>query len=74
MAQEKANFEISRMARLLQVSRSGYYRWVGQRNAEPGPQQTRRAVLDEQVRDLFDASDQVYGAPRITGSSYLSVG
>lgn len=72
MAQEKANFEISRMARLLQVSRSGYYRWVGQRNAEPSPQQTRRAVLDEQVRDLFDASDQVYGAPRITADLHAA--
>lgn len=66
MAQEKANYEISRMARLLRVSRSGYYRWVAQRAAGPGPQAARRAVLDQQVRDFFTASDRVYGAPRIT--------
>lgn len=66
MAQEKANYEISRMARLLRVSRSGYYRWSKQRDASPGPQAARRAALDEQVRSFYDASDQVYGAPRIT--------
>lgn len=66
MAQEKANYEISRMARLLGVSRSGYYRWRGQRDGGLGPQAARRAVLDEQVRDFYVASDQVYGAPRIT--------
>lgn len=66
MAQEKADFEISRMARLLRVSRSGYYRWAAARAAGPGPRAARRAVLDEQVRESFEASDRVYGAPRIT--------
>lgn len=66
MAQEKANFEVRRMARLLRVSRSGYYRWASRRDAGPGPQARRRAVLDERVRGYYAASDQVYGAPRIT--------
>lgn len=65
---EKANFEINRMARLLRVSRSGYYRWATARQATPGPQAARRAVLDEQVRTVYEASSRVYGAPRVTAA------
>ncbi len=66
MAQEKANFEICRMARLLRVSRSGYYGWASRRDAGPGPQAGRWAVLDERVGGYYTASDGVYGAPRVT--------
>lgn len=65
MAVEKANFEINRMARLLEVSRSGYYRWVARRDSEPGPQAARRNRLDAHVRQVFTDSGQVYGAPRV---------
>lgn len=66
MALEKANFEISRMARLLRVSRQGYYRWARRRDADPGPQAQRREQIDQAVRSSYQASDEVYGAPRIT--------
>ena len=66
MVLEKARFEISRMARLLEVSRQGYYRWVRAREAGPGPQAVRREEIDHAVRASHAASDQVYGAPRIT--------
>ena len=65
MAAEKANFEINRMARLLRVSRSGYYRWAAHREGEPGPQAARRDLVDRQVRQIFTDSDEVYGAPRV---------
>ncbi len=66
MAREKANFEINRMARLLEVSRSGYYRWAARQKSELGPRAVRQASLDQRVRQLHAASDGVYGAPRIT--------
>ncbi|MDO5629769.1 MAG: IS3 family transposase [Mobilicoccus sp.] len=65
MAREKANFEISRMARLLGVSRQGYYAWVTRAQGGPGPQAARREEIDAAVRASHAASDGVYGAPRI---------
>ena len=65
MDAEKANYEVTRMARLLGVTRQGYYAWRTQREAGPGPRAQRRAETDRAVRGVFHASDDVYGAPRI---------
>ena len=62
---EKANFTVTRMTGLLGVSRSGFYKWRAAGLAGPTPAQQRRAVIDVQVKVFYDASDQVYGAPRI---------
>lgn len=66
MDAQKANFEITRMARLLGVTRQGYYAWRRRREHGPGPRAQRREVIDQAVREAFQASDEVYGAPRIT--------
>lgn len=69
MNQEKANFHVSRMARLLKVSRSGYYKWVHQQEKKNQGADTReefRKALDEKIWTFWDASEQIYGAPRIT--------
>lgn len=66
MDAEKANFEITRMARLLGVTRRGYYARQRRRQHGPGPRAKRRTVIDQAVREQFRASDDVYGAPRIT--------
>ena len=62
---QKANFTIVRMTGLLEVSRSGFYKWRAAQAAGPTPAQQRRAAIDAKVQGFHDASDQVYGAPRI---------
>jgi putative transposase len=59
---EKDHHDVSLLARVLGVSRQGYYAWV-----KHGP--SRRAVEDAQltakIRHHHAASDEIYGAPRI---------
>jgi putative transposase len=62
---EKANYPIKRMCELLEVSRSGYYKWRRSRDSGPSPAQRRRAELDAEVAKFHTSSDGVYGAPRI---------
>jgi putative transposase len=65
MDTEKASYDVTRMARLLDVSRSGYYDWARRRVAGPTPAQHRRVALTEKIRAFHKASDDVYGSPRI---------
>ena len=65
MEAECANFEIERMARLLEVSRSGFNKWR-QARGTTSPQRQRRAEIDEAIKDFHHASNATYGAPRIT--------
>jgi transposase InsO family protein len=65
MEAEKATFEIARMARLLEVSRSGYYDWVRRQAAGPSPAEQRRADLTAKIIHHHGESDHTYGSPRI---------
>ena len=62
---EKAAYTVKRMCELLEVSRSGYYKWRAARDRGRTPAQQRRAELDAKVAAFHKASDGVYGAPRI---------
>ena len=62
---EKATYSIKRMCELLEVSRSGFYKWRQTREGGPSPAQQRRAELDAKVAKFHAASDGVYGTPRI---------
>jgi transposase InsO family protein len=53
------------MARLLRVSRSGYYAWTRRQAAGPSPAQARRAALSAKITAFHEESDRVYGSPRI---------
>jgi transposase InsO family protein len=62
MLAEKTNFTITRMVRLLEVSRSGYYAWI---DRAPSPAAIRRVHIEQKVAFFHGDSDEVYGSPRI---------
>ena len=53
------------MCELLEVSRSGFYKWRKTQAGGPSAAACRRAELDAKVAAFHKASDGVYGAPRI---------
>ena len=65
MAAEQATFEIARMARLLGVSRSGFYDWARRDAAGPSAAEQRRTELTTKIAAHHADSDQTYGSPRI---------
>lgn len=57
------------MARLLKVSRSGYYKWSYTQQQRLSGRDDRAAFYDDvdrKVHQIWKDSDEVYGAPRIT--------
>jgi transposase InsO family protein len=66
MLAECANFEVTRMARLLEVSSSGYYRWKAAQDRPALPSEVRRADLDAKIISAHKASKGTYGSPRVT--------
>lgn len=62
MHAQKRSFTITRMVRLLEVSRSGYYAWL---DRAPSQAAIRREVIEQKVAWFHSDSDEVYGSPRI---------
>ncbi len=59
----KTNHRISRMCRVLKVSKSGFYGWRGR--APSARAQTDAALLMEKITRIHRDSRETYGAPRI---------
>ena len=59
---EKAEHSISRLCRVLGVSRVGFYAW---RARPPSARALRDAELERLVAAVFAESRETYGAPRV---------
>jgi transposase InsO family protein len=64
MEQHRQEFAIAVMARVLRVSRSGFYAW--RQPSRSGRRAQERRALDERVKAAFEAHKGRYGAPRLT--------
>jgi transposase InsO family protein len=68
ISSQGTRFSVLRMARLLDVSRSGYYAYVKRAAATVlTPRQQRRADLAVRILDVHADSEGTYGSPRIAG-------
>ena len=65
MHAEKSNHTVSRMARLLEVSRSGYYAWAQRLAVGLSQRAVRAERIEAKVVWFHGDSDEVSGAPRI---------
>jgi transposase InsO family protein len=59
---EKAHHHVSRLTRVLGVSRAGYYAWASR---PPSQRTLTDAYLAQQVRTIHARSRGTYGAPRV---------
>lgn len=60
--EHRDQYTVSRLCRVLQVSRSGYCQW---RVRPPSPSTLANQTLDAKVAAIHDASRRSYGRPRI---------
>lgn len=61
----KRRLNVSRVLRILGVSRSGYYAYL-RRGSQLNQQAQRKHKLQREIRDIHRKSRQIYGAPKIT--------
>ena len=64
MDAQKASYSITLMAKVLGVTRAGYYAWKN-RAFHRGERASARRRLDEAVAWEYEVSGGTYGAPRI---------
>lgn len=62
MNAHQAEYRITTLCRVLEVSRSGYYAWLGR---EPSARVRANAVLLEKIQEIHSETDGTYGAPRM---------
>ena len=60
--EEKANFPVSALCRVLGVSRSGYYDWRGR---PPSRRARQDAGLSKSISEIHQRSRRTYGSPRV---------
>jgi putative transposase len=68
---EKAHHAVSRLCRVLGVSRASYYTWT---TRGPSARARKDAALTERIRAVHQRSRGTYGAPRIHAELRLGHG
>ena len=63
MWKHRNEYSIARMAKVLGVSESGYYRWLSRK---PSKRAEEDLVLIEEIAEIFYASHRVFGSRKIT--------
>lgn len=59
----RSTFAVGKMCQVLQVSRSGYYDWLGRPDSN---RCSENQVLVAKIREIHERSHRTYGSPRIT--------
>lgn len=59
---EQANFPVTVLCRVLEVSCSGFYRWL---NAQPSERQSKNERLMIEIKAIHSESRGTYGSPRV---------
>jgi len=54
-------FPVKKMSEVFKVSRSGYYKWLKNRD----DRQAKKADLDKMIKTVFERSRKTYGSPRV---------
>ena len=62
----RTEFRIDRMAKVLQVSQSGYYKWVRRIEAPLTEKEQEDQILKDKIFELFRQSRGSYGSRKIT--------
>ena len=62
----RKEFHIDRMAKVLHVSQSGYYKWVKKMEAPPTEKELEDQALKDKIFELFRKSRASYGSRKIT--------
>lgn len=63
MRKHRDEYSIARMAKVLGVSESGYYRWLSRK---PSKRAEEDLVLIEEIAEIFYASHRIFGSRKIT--------
>ena len=59
---EKATFPVRRLCSVMEVSRSGFYRWL---SSGPSKRELEDRSLTEKIREIHSLSRGNYGSPRV---------
>lgn len=65
MAAQRGAHSVGKMAKVLEVSRSGYHAWLGRAVSQ---RQGAEAELTEQIQEIQRQAKRRYGSPRVTAA------